>query len=56
MDEFYQHDSEVDRDDGLEEEGFEVVGHVGDDDKEDGGDVDRQDGAQQPSGDNVGGK
>lgn len=35
---------------GLEEEGLEVVGHVGDDDEEQGGDVDSEDGSQQSSG------
>ena len=39
---------QVDRDDGLEEEGLEVVGHVRDDDEEQGGDVNSEDGAQQP--------
>ena len=34
----------------LKEEGLEVVGHVGDGDEEQGGDVDGEDGAQQPSG------
>ena len=33
---------------GLKEEGFEVVGHVRDDDEEQGGDVNSEDGAQQP--------
>ena len=46
----YQHDCEVDRDDGLEEERFEVVGHVGDDDEEHGGDVDGQHRAKQSPG------
>ena len=32
----------------LEEEGLEVVGHVGDDDEEQGGDVDGEEGAQEP--------
>ena len=39
----YQHDSQIDRDDGLKEEGLEVVGRVGNDDEEDGWDVHRQD-------------
>ena len=43
----YQHDSQIDRDDGLKEEGFEVVGHVRDHDQEDGWDVDGENGAQQ---------
>ena len=34
----------------LKEEGLEVVGHVGDDDEEQGGDVDGEDGAQQSPG------
>ena len=34
----------------LKEEGLEVVGHVGDDDEKQGGDVDSKDGAQQSSG------
>ena len=34
----------------LKEEGLEIVGHVGDDEKEHGGNVDREDGAQQSSG------
>ena len=46
----YQHDSQIDRDDSLKEEGFEVVGHVRDHDQEDGWDVDGEDGAQQSPG------
>ena len=46
----YQHDSQIDRDDGLKEEGFEVVGHVRDHDQEDGWDVHGEDGAQQSPG------
>ena len=46
----YQHDSQIDRDDGLKEERFEVVGHVRDHDQEDGWDVDGEDGAQQSPG------
>ena len=46
----YQHDSQIDRDDGLKEEGFEVVGHVRDHDQEDGWDVDGENGAQQSPG------
>ena len=46
----YQHDCEVDRDDSLKEERFEVVGHVGDDDEEHGGDVDGQHRAKQSPG------
>ena len=42
-----QHDSQVDGDDGFEEEGLEVVGHVRDDDEEQGWDVHSEDGAQQ---------
>ena len=34
----------------LKEEGLEIVGHVGDDEKEHGGNVDGEDGAQQSSG------
>ena len=43
-----KHHGQVHRDDGLEEEGLEVVGHVRDDDEEQGGDVNSEDGAQQP--------
>ena len=46
----YQHDSQIDRDDSLKEEGFEVVGHVRDHDQEDGWDVHGEDGAQQSPG------
>ena len=46
----YQHDSQIDRDDGLKEERFEVVGHVRDHDQEDGWDVHGEDGAQQSPG------
>ena len=45
----YQHDSQIDRDDGLKEEGLEVVGHMGDDNEEDGWDVHRQDCPEEPS-------
>ena len=48
----YQHDSQIDRDDGLKEERFEVVGHVRDHDQEDGWDVHGEDGAQQSPGKN----
>ena len=34
----------------LKEEGLEIVGHVGDDEEEHGGNVDGEDGAQQSSG------
>ena len=34
----------------LKEEGLEIVGHVGDDDEEPGGDVDGEDSAQQSPG------
>ena len=44
----YQHNCEVHSNHSLEEERFEVVCHVGDDDEEHGGDVDSEDGAQQP--------
>ena len=62
----HQHHSQVDGDNGLvhdalvhymqsrsaclKEEGLEVVGHVGDDDEKQGGDVDGENGAQQSSG------
>ena len=46
----YQHDSQIDRDDSLKEEGFEVVSHVRDHDQEDGWDVDGENGAQQSPG------
>ena len=42
-----QHHRQVDCYDSLEEEGFEVVGHVGDDDEEHGGDVDGKDSAKE---------
>ena len=45
-----EHHGQVDRDDGLEEEGLKVVGHVRDGDEEQGGDVHREDGAQQSPG------
>ena len=45
-----EHHGQVDRDDGLEEEGLEVVGHVRDGDEEQGGDVHSEDGAQQSPG------
>lgn len=44
----HQHDSQVDGDNGFKEEVFEVVGDVGDDDEEHGGDVHGEDGAHQP--------
>ena len=34
----------------LKEEGLEIVGHVGDDEEEHGGDADGEDGSQQSSG------
>ena len=46
--EAYQHHREVHSNHRLEEERFEVVCHVGDDDEEHGGDVDSEDGAQEP--------
>ena len=46
----YQHDSQIDRDDGLKEERFEVVGHVRDHDQKDGWDIHGEDGAQQSPG------
>ena len=48
-----EHHSQVDRDDGLEEEGLEVVGHVRDDDEQQGGDVHSEDRAQQSPGENL---
>ena len=47
-----EHHGQVDRDDGLEEEGLEVVGHVRDDDEQQGGDVHSEDRAQQSPGEN----
>ena len=44
----HQHDSEVDGDDGLEEEGLEVDGDVAHDVQQDCGQVDREDAAQDP--------
>ena len=48
-----EHHGQVDRDDGLEEEGLEVVGHVRDDDEQQGGDVHSEDRAQQSPGENL---
>ena len=47
-----EHHGQVDRDDGLEEEGLEVVGHVRDDDEQQGRDVHSEDRAQQSPGEN----
>ena len=44
----HQHDSEVDGDDGLEEEGLEVDGDVAHDVQQDRRQVDREDAAQDP--------
>ena len=44
----HQHHSQVDSDNSFKEKALEVVGHVGDDDEEQGGNVDGEDGAQQP--------
>ena len=45
----YQHDGEVDSHDGLEEERFEEVCHVADDDQKCGGNVHGENGAKQAS-------
>ena len=45
----YQHDCQIDRNDGLKEEGLEVVGHVRDHDQEDGWDVHGEDDTKEPS-------
>ena len=44
----HKHDSKVDGDDGLEEEGLEVDGDVAHDVQQDCGQVDREDAAQDP--------
>ena len=42
----YQHDCQIDRDNCLKEEWFEVVCTVADDNQQDGGNIDSEDGTK----------